>query len=66
MADYTIVFDDNYEKLCPWADIVKSGTVWPDGLANAAMEIFALEKTIAKSAADTAGASQIDLSLIEK
>ena len=63
---YMIVFDDNYEKLCPWADIVKSGTVCPDGLANAAMKIFASEKTIAKSAADTVGASQIDLSLIEK
>ena len=41
---YTIVFDDDYEKLCPWADIVKSGTVWPDELTDAAVEIFASEK----------------------
>lgn len=41
---YTIVFDDDYEKLCPWADIVKSGTVLPDELTDAAMKIFALEK----------------------
>ena len=33
---YTIVFDDDYERLCPWADIVKSGTVWPDELAGRA------------------------------
>ena len=26
---YTIVFDDDYEKLCPWADIVKNGTAVP-------------------------------------
>ena len=41
---YTIVFDDDYERLCPWADIVKSGTVWPDELTDAAVEIFASEK----------------------
>ena len=40
----TIVFDDDYEKLCPWADIVKSGTVCPDELTDAAVEIFASEK----------------------
>ena len=41
---YTVVFDDDYEKLCPWADIVKSGTVLPDGLTKAAAKIFASEK----------------------
>ena len=41
---YTVVFDDDYEKLCPWADIVKSGTVLPDGLTKAAVAIFASEK----------------------
>ena len=41
---YTIVFDDDYEKLCPWADVVKSGTVMPDELTDAAVKIFASEK----------------------
>ena len=41
---YTIVFDDDYEKLCPWAEVVKSGKVWPDELADAATELFGSEK----------------------
>ncbi len=40
---YTVVFDDDYEKLCPWANIVSSGKVWPDELTDAAVEIFASE-----------------------
>lgn len=41
---YTIVFDDDYEKLCPWADAVKSGEVWSDELTDAAVELFDSEK----------------------
>jgi len=41
---YTIVFDDDYEKLCPWAKVIQSGKVWPDGLTDAAVEIFESEK----------------------
>lgn len=41
---YTIVFDDDYETLCPWADVVKSGKVWPDALTDAATELFASEE----------------------
>ena len=41
---YTIVFDDDYEKLCPWAGIVRSGRVWPDELTDAAVELFESEK----------------------
>ena len=41
---YTVVFDDDYQKLCPWADIVSSGNVWPDVLTDAAVEIFDSEK----------------------
>ena len=41
---YTIVFDDDYEKLCPWADVIKSGKVWPDKLTAAAAELFGSEK----------------------
>ena len=41
---YTIVFDDDYEKLCPWASVMKSGKVWPDELTDAAVELFESEK----------------------
>ena len=41
---YTIVFDDDYEKLCPWADVVKSDEVWSEELTDAAVEVLASEK----------------------
>ena len=41
---YTVVFDDDYEKLCPWAKVKSSGRVWPDELTDAAVEIFESEK----------------------
>ena len=41
---YTIVFDDDYEKLCPWADIVKSDHVWSDALTDVAAALFESEK----------------------
>ncbi len=41
---YTIVFDEDYEKLCPWANVIKSGRVWPDELPDAAVELFESEK----------------------
>ena len=41
---YTVIFDDEYEKLCPWADIVSSGKVWPKALTDAAIELFESEK----------------------
>ncbi len=41
---YTIVFDDDYKKLCPWAEVVKSGEVWPDELTNAAAALFGYKK----------------------
>lgn len=37
-------FIDLYKTLCPWADVVSSGTVRPDELTDAAVEIFASEK----------------------
>ncbi len=40
---YTIVFDDDYKTLCPWANVIQSGRVWPDELTDAAVEIFASE-----------------------
>ena len=41
---YTVVFDDDYEKLCPWANVVSSGKVWPDEPTDAAVELFGSEK----------------------
>ena len=41
---YTVVFDQDYERLCPWANVVSSGEVWPDELTDAAVEIFESEK----------------------
>ena len=41
---YTVVFDDDYKTLCPWADVIGSGRVWPDELTDTAVEIFESEK----------------------
>lgn len=41
---YTVVFDSDYETLCPWAKAIKSGRVWSDELTDAAVEIFESEK----------------------
>ena len=39
---YTIVFDDDYAVLCPWADAVKSGETWTEELTDAAVRLFDL------------------------
>lgn len=41
---YTVIFDDDYEKLCPWANVIQSGRIWPDVLTDAAVEVFESEK----------------------
>ncbi|MBQ3865672.1 MAG: hypothetical protein II776_02130 [Clostridia bacterium] len=41
---YTVVFDDNYKTLCPWANVVSSGKVWSDELTDAAVEAFSSEE----------------------
>ena len=41
---YTVIFDDDYKELCPWADVRCSGEAWPDELTDAAVEIFASEE----------------------
>lgn len=41
---YTVVLDDDYENLCPWANVISSGKVWPDALTDAAVELFESEK----------------------
>lgn len=41
---YTVIFDDDYAKLCPWARAVQSGKIWPAELTDAAVELFESEK----------------------
>ena len=41
---YTVVFDSDYEKLCPWSDAIVTGKTWPDELTDAVVEVFASEK----------------------
>ena len=41
---YTVVFDNEYRTLCPWARAHGSGEVWPDELTDAAVELFESEK----------------------
>ena len=40
---YTVVLDDDYKTLCPWAELPESNTVWPEALTDAAVELFASE-----------------------
>ena len=40
---YTVVFDEAWERLCPWASAVKSGRVWSRELTDAAVELFSSE-----------------------
>ena len=41
---YTIVFDSDYEKLCPWNDAAVSGRTWDDDFTDAVVEVMASEK----------------------
>ena len=38
---YTVVLDDDYRTLCPWAELPGSENVWPEELTDAAVELFA-------------------------
>ena len=40
---YTVVFDEDYRALCPWANVVGGEHVWPAELTDAAVELFASE-----------------------
>ena len=40
---YTVVLDDDYKTLCPWAELPESKTVMPEALTDAAVELFASE-----------------------
>ena len=41
---YTVVLDDEYRDLCPWANVICSGPVWGEELTDAAVEVFASEE----------------------
>ncbi len=41
---YTIVFDDEYRVLCPWARIVGGEHVWSKELTDAAVALLASEQ----------------------
>ena len=41
---YTVVLDDDYESLCPWAKLPESQNVWPKALTDAAVELFASQE----------------------
>ena len=41
---YSVVFDDDYKALAPWAKVTGSGRQWSDELTDAAVELFESEK----------------------
>jgi len=41
---YTVIFDSNYEVLCPWSDAISTGKTWDEDMTDAAVEVFASEK----------------------
>ncbi len=41
---YTVVLDDDYRKLCPWASVPGEENVWSEEMTDAVVEIFASER----------------------
>lgn len=41
---YSMAFDDEYEKLCPWAKVMKVERPWAEEPTDAAVGIFASKK----------------------
>ena len=41
---YTIVFDEDYEKLCPWIKPEPVGETWPTEMTDAVVEVLECEK----------------------
>lgn len=41
---YTIVFDDDYKKYCPWEYPEPVGTEWPTEMVDAVVEVMASEE----------------------
>lgn len=40
---YTVIFDDDYEKICSWTKPQTTGHVWSEEMTDAAVEVFASE-----------------------
>lgn len=41
---YTIVFDEDYAKLVPWANVEPVGENWPTEMTDAVVEVLACEE----------------------
>ena len=41
---YTIIFDDDYKELCPWADTYITGKVWDENFTDAVVEVLASQE----------------------
>ena len=41
---YTVILDEDYEKICPWASVNTTGKVWPKEMTDAVVELFESEK----------------------
>lgn len=41
---YTIVFDEDYQTLCPWAEVTASGQEWPTEMVDAVVEVMSSEE----------------------
>ncbi len=41
---YTIVFDEDYQTLCPWAKTSVRGKVWDEEMTDAVVEVLASEE----------------------
>lgn len=41
---YTVILDDDYKTLCPWAELPELQNVMPEELTDAAVELFASQE----------------------
>ena len=41
---YTVIFDDDYKKICPWAVTTIAGKVWSEEMTDAVVEVLASEE----------------------
>lgn len=41
---YTVIFDDDYEKICPWTKVNTTGKIWSEEMTDAVVEVFASEE----------------------
>ena len=41
---YTVVLDDDYRTICPWAELPEIQNVMPEELTDAAVELFASQE----------------------